>query len=121
MIAIVTEVEDHEHFISSMLFEISFVLFTISVVLFTMSLVLIAISSVFFSIPSVVFASSSMVFATSPILLAMATFALAESGWTTIRREVGNLMGGFLTFFVLHSRLVCLRYDHPDLLVYQII
>ena len=51
----------------------------------------------------------------------MATFALAESEWTTIRREVGNLMGGLLTFFVLHSRLVCLRYDHPDLLVYQII
>ena len=64
----VMEVADHEHFISSMLFEISFVLFT-------MSLVLIAISSVFFSIPSVVFASSSVAFATSPILPAMATLA----------------------------------------------
>ena len=73
----VMEVADHEHFIrhfiSSMLFEISFVLFT-------MSLVLIAISSVFFSIPSVVFASSSVVVVMSPILPAMATLAFAESG-----------------------------------------
>ena len=30
-------------------------------------------------------------------------------------------MGGLLTFFVLHSRLVNLSNDHPDLLVYQII
>ena len=67
------EEEDYEHFISSMLFEISFVLFT-------MSLVLIAISSVFFSIPSVVFASSSVVVVMSPILPAMATLAFAESG-----------------------------------------
>ena len=101
------EVADHEHFIWSMLFEISFVLFIIS-------LVLIAISSVFFSITSVVFA-------TSPILSAMVTLAFAESGWTTIQRKAGNLRGGLLTFFVLHSRLVNLSYDHPDLLVYQTI
>ena len=84
----VMEVADHEHFISSMLFEISFVLFT-------MSLVLIAISSVFFSIPSVVFASSSVAFATSPILPAMATLAFSESGWTTISAQSGKLDGWF--------------------------
>ena len=129
------EVEEHEHFISSMSFKISFVLFAISFVFFIMSLVLTTISSVFFSIPSAVFASSPVVFsipsavfasspvvfATSPIFPAMVTLAFAESGWKTIRRKVGNLMGGLLTFFVLFSRRVNLSYGHLDLLPYQII
>ena len=51
----------------------------------------------------------------------MVTLAFAESDWTTIQREVGNLMGGLLTFFVLYSCLVNLSYDHPDFLVYQTI
>ena len=124
----VMEVEGHEHFISSMSFEIPFVLFTISFVLFIMSLVTTAISSVFFSMPSAVFASSpvvfsipSVVFATSPIFPAMATLAFAESGSKMIWRKVGNLMGGLLTFFVLFSRRVNLSYGHLDLLPYQII
>ena len=105
---------DYEHFISSVLFEISFVFFTMSLVLF-------AISSVFFSIPSVVFASSSVVFANSPILPTIAKLAFAESGWTTTQHKVGNWMGSLRTLFVLNSRLEGLSYDHPDLLVYQII
>ena len=63
------EEEYYEHFISSMLFEISFVLFTIS--------------SVFFSIPSVVFTIS-------PMLPTIAALAFAESGWTTVQRKVGK-------------------------------
>src|ERR1700677_2561169 len=101
------EVEDHEHFISSMLFAISFVLF--------------AISSVFFSIPSVFFASSSVFFATLPMLLAIATLAFVESGRTTVQCKVGNRVCGLRTLFVLDSRLQSLSYGHPHLLPYQII
>ena len=103
----VMEVADHEHFISSMLFEISFVFFTMSLVLF-------AISSVFFSIPYVVVAIS-------PMFPAIATLAFAESGWITIQRKVGKWKGGLRTLFVLNSRFPSLSYDHPDLLVYQTI
>ena len=87
----VMEVEDHEHFISSMLFEISFVFF-------------------------------SVCFASSLIFTEIATLAFAESGGTTVRqRKLVNWMGGLRTLFVFNSRLGSLSYDHPDLLVYQII
>jgi hypothetical protein len=96
----VMEVADHEHFISSILFAISFVCF---------------------SAPSAFFASSSVFFASSPMFPAIATLAFAESGWTTVQRKVGNSMRGLRTLFVLNSRLQGLSYSHPDLLPYQVI
>jgi hypothetical protein len=102
----VMEEADHEHFILSMLFAISFVLF--------------AIVSVFFSIPSVFFASSSVFFITSPMLSVITTLAFADSGWRTVQHKVGNWIGNLRTLFVLNSRLESLSYGHPNLLLYQI-
>ena len=56
------EGSDYEHFISSMLFAISFVLF----------------------------ASSSVLFTILPMLLAISTLAFLASGWTRFQRKVGN-------------------------------
>jgi hypothetical protein len=54
------------------------------------------------------------------MLPAIDVLAFAESGWKTIQRKVRNQMSA-RTLFVLNSRLPSLSYDHPDLLVYQMV
>jgi hypothetical protein len=49
------------------------------------------------------------------------TLAFAESGWRTVQHKVRNWMRDLRTLFVLNRDLPSLSYDHPDLLVYQII
>jgi hypothetical protein len=72
-------------------------------------------------ISSMLFAISSVFSEISPILLVIATFAFAESAWATVQRKERNWMRGLRTLFVLNRHLPNLSYDHPDLLVYQII